>query len=1326
MKKTSIWRQPKRLVALTMSGAMLMPGGMPAYAAVSQSPPTYVVQPDPNVFFTLDDSNSMLSEAIPDIIVSNLDRNCRDAQAGMLCDSEDIALSGWGGRFPAFWKSGTGYLSTTFYSSQNAIARYFRSSAGNPLYYDREVTYKPWPLPGDNSQTYANATTTSVNIHATDPFNTSRRLNITVRRPTTSTGADNEDENYWRATFFVYTGTTPMPLGQPNNALNVRDNFLKVAIKPGRSYYRGELRTDCSGPVGGTGVEGNGGCTYEQEIQNFANWLQFYRTRMLMAKGGVAQAFARQGTNLRVGFGTINTAGVVRANQGVRQFRDASATSHRRQDFFTDLYGVTNNGSTPLRAAMGQVGEYFASTGASNPYAFEPGVTQSPEYSCRRSFHIMSTDGFWNGGDATIPNPRDRDNFSDAITPPPVGATTGYTFTNTPPTNNTDPLAARFTIDPFRDATGSAEGGLSDVAAYYWMTDLRDARTDSTNGLANNVPSSRRDPAFWQHLTTFTVGLGISGSGTVRRQSDGSTTVPTNEPADSPFYNHRGKTWLQDETMRDLVVTHKVALNWPAVTAESVTTGDDLIRAAMVGRGRYLSATNPTALANGLASALSEATDNPLSQSNLAVFSQELRAGNHVYQATFSPSDWYGRLYSFTQGIDGRVDPTPANAEWEASNRMPAPADRVIFTWDADASTPAATLFTWANLNSTQRTRLGGDEDVLHYLRGDGRLEVQNGGSFRDRSRYLAPGGSTTPGVLGDIVNSSPVKGMSAGASYQNLPAGTPGQLDYATYRSATGTHLNNLLNTVFVGANDGMLHAFNTTNGVERFAFVPNSVYEVPRTLGSTSERKLLALSQPTYQHRYTVDGSPQLADAFTGPDAASAQWRTMLTASTGAGARSLFVMDVSNPAVDGSATTFSSSKIKWEFSEADATHGSDMGHVMNYPHIARMANGRWAVITGNGYDSATGRAALFIFDLWTGEVIRKIPVGPTPASGEAKNGLSQPNFITRNRVVQYIYAGDLKGNLWKFDVTNVDPTAWVPVFGAAPEYAPLYTTPANQPITVMPTLALRHERGGVMVSFGTGQLFEESDTSTSTTNNINLRTRQAVYGIWDKPNETTGFSGTALLQAQTLNTVLGSSSGGLVGTTSTPVDWDSQRGWYMLLNTGGERINVNPQLPNPNDRESPLIIVANAPAAAVPCTGGGSARIMGLNAYTGGAPSRAVFDANNDGSITTADLGFNVRLIDRGILTQPVFQAGASATSTGDAPSQDKSPRFQDGSTGANAGGREDNPDPPPPTECGEDNVVVGVSDTSIVSGSILLRQQCGSTPSGPRGRITWRQIQ
>ncbi|WP_396913316.1 pilus assembly protein [Mycolicibacterium sp.] len=1314
MTSAPIWRQPKRLCAITVSGAMLLQAVFPAYAAVSQNPATYIVQPDPNVMFTLDDSGSMNSDVIPDL-ASNLAGFPSGDSRTFFNDSTA------GTKFPMMWvktNSGTGvdtstssrflrplYYDGTGESNAAKVTRFLRSSASNPLYYDHRTTYLPWPDPSNDSQRLADADPDAVNIDQDDARVTTRRLNIRNR-------VDIGSESFWPATYFRYTGTSPYPLGQPFASVNVASNFVKVEIRSTVTSYPRHMvngvvddgRTDC-----GTATS----CTYQQELQNFANWLQYYHSRMLMTKGGVAMAFASQQENLRAGFGTLNSSGTV--VRGVRQFRSTDRTA-----FYTSMYGRAASGSTPLRRALDQVGRYFQTTDVNNPWAHSPGSTRDPEYSCRRSFHILSTDGYWNGDDGSIPDPRDRDNFTGAFTPPPAGSTAGYAFTDNPPSGASEE-ARRFTINPFRDAAGSNAGELSDIAAYYWLTDLR----GGTRALANNVPPSRRDPAFWQHLTTFTVGLGISGSGQVRRNSDGSTVVPANEPSTSPFHAHRGKTWLQDDTMRDLVVAHKVALNWPTVSAESAATGDDLIRAAMVGRGRYFSAINPNMLAIGLASALAEATDAPLSQSNLAVWSQELRDDNRVYQATFSPASWYGRLYAFQQGMSGSVNPTPSTALWEASNRMPPPGSRTIYTWNAEGTTPGARLFTWENLNSTQRGHLGNDENVLHYLRGDGSREIQNGGEFRDRFRYVVEGGGATPGVLGDIVNSSPVKGMLDGAGYQRLPVGTPGRDQYAEFRSGTG--LSNMINTVFVGANDGMLHAFNTTNGVERFAYVPNSVYNVPRSLNGGNEQKLRMLTQPTYQHRYTVDGSPQLADAFVGPDAATARWRTMLTATTGAGARSLFAMDVTNPAPDGSTTGFSTANIRWEFSEANAAHGADMGHVLSYAHVARMANGRWGVIFGNGYDSASGRAALFVLDLWTGEVIRKIPVGPTPTATQRKNGLSQPNFITRDRVVQYVYAGDLYGNLWKFDLTSADPNDWRPSFGSSPAYEPLYNTGDNRPITVMPAIGLRHDHGGAMLIFGTGQFFDTGDTSTSSTENINLRARQAIYGIWDKPGETSGFSGTTQLREQAIDTSITASTQGLRGTTTALVSYPTQRGWYMQLTSGGERVNVNPQLPNPNDRLSPVFVVANLPAAAVPCTGGGSGVVVGLDPYHGRSPERAAFDADGSGIIDSADNGYNVLSVDRGILTQPVFQSGRSRPG---GPEANPQPRveadvFPDGRTGAKDGGREDSSDPNAGLGgCGNstsDNLIVGVSDTSIVNARVRLAGS-GACP----GRISWRQIQ
>jgi type IV pilus assembly protein PilY1 len=255
-----------------------------------------------------------------------------------------------------------------------------------------------------------------------------------------------------------------------------------------------------------------------------------------MAKGGVAAAFARQQSNLRVGFGTINSTGtVVRAPV---RFADAARTG-----FYTDLYGVVPSGGTPLRRALFDVGEYFKRTGASSPWKED--ANDSSPYTCRRSFHILSTDGFWNGADASTPANANHDTLSGNT--PEKPDKTAYKYRDDAPTGGADPLVERFTISPFQDNVATTKTTLADVAAYYWRTDLQP-------GLDNEVASSTRDPAYWQHLSTYPVGLGVAGTGEVKRKSDGLAAVPAAEPASSPFSSDdfENKPWLATQRMRSV------------------------------------------------------------------------------------------------------------------------------------------------------------------------------------------------------------------------------------------------------------------------------------------------------------------------------------------------------------------------------------------------------------------------------------------------------------------------------------------------------------------------------------------------------------------------------------------------------------------------------------------------------------------------------------------------------------------------------------------------------------------------------------------------------
>lgn len=1279
MDHVSYWLEPKRVGALVVLTAMLITQSVgpalayssasPGYAGVvSQLPAVYATPPDANVMLTLDDSGSMKDETIPD-------------------DSNSIGTTMWN----STWNSST-MLDKFKITSQKW--RYYRSSSGNPIYYNPNVRYMPWPYAGDDMQTYPNASPTAACYYpATLPIPTSplplptdtpslntcgtnvRNLaaRVVVNTPDNAS-QDDETKGYWPATYFKYTGPGPLyangqsnqSTGNPNDATG-QSYWKKVEIRDGKTFPKVAARTDCSG------AEGSSGCSYEEEIQNFANWFQYYRTRALMAKGAVAMAFSRQGTNMRTGFATLHATTIdTTANpdlttpnlikRGVRKFEGTD-----RVAFYANVYATGAGNFTPLRYAADVIGKYFERSNEGNPWSENPANVASvgTEHSCRRSFHILTSDGYWNTNDeGPMTSVGNADNFTGYVAPRKVTATSDSTFAN----NNTDLL----TIDPFKDSVSST---LSDYVAYYWKRDLR------TN-VANNVKPSSRDPAYWQHLTTFTVGIGVS---------NGTAAVTT-------------------QTQRDTLIANTTAVSWGnPVTGGNLQKGDDFVHASMTGRGRFFLALNPSDFANDLAAALSEVANTPLDLASVAADAPQVRSGGKVYQATFSPSKWYGRLYAFTQDAStGLVnnkptDPPYTNASqaWEASNKMPAPAARNIFTYSGTAGTD----FTWASLSATQQGHLNNDSTLLDYLRGSASGEVANGGSFRNRSRYTV--GGVTGGVLGDVVNGSPLKGPDAGGGYDRLPSGDPAKTAYSSFRS--GTTLDNMRNTIFLGANDGMLHAFNLDDGVERFAYVPNAVYNVPRsTSGGIAEQKLKMLADPAYTHRFTVDGPPNIADAYL-----AGAWKSVLIASNGAGARGIFAMDVTNPVVGASATEFRTGKVMWEFTEA---HNTDMGFVLSYPHIARMRDGTWAAIFGNGYDSLNGKAKLFILNLQTGAVLKEFVVDTT-----GNNGLSQPNFILNaNREVVAIYAGDLKGKLWKFDVSDTDPLNWNVAFSSTPLFSAVNAAGNVQPITVMPEISA-HPSGGAMVTFGTGKLFETSDTLVSNPPNVNLET-QSLYGVWDKPSAATGVSGRSLLLAQTASSV--SPPTGYGATTSNTPDWTTHRGWYFDLGVGGERVNLSPQ-----QVKSTLFMVANKPLVD-PCANGGTARIFALNPLTGGAPSFAVFDTDGSQTFDASEIGINVKLNTTGVLTQPIFQLPSQASYTAPAGVQlTPFALFDRGQASAargggvelsmTSGGTLSSSSSSIPNPCAL-LMTAAQSDTSLMQQFI---QTCVNSPGKPR--ISWRQL-
>ena len=242
---------------------------------------------------------------------------------------------------------------------------------------------------------------------------------------------------------------------------------------------------------------------------------------------------------------------------------------------------------------------------------------------------------------------------------------------------------------------------------------------------------------------------------------------------------------------------------------------------------------------------------------------------------------------------------------------------------------------------------------------------------------------------------------------------------------------------------------------------------------------------------HRLINDGAAITFDAYLGNS-----WRTILVGSLGGGGKGVYALDVTDP------DNFTASEVLWEFSSAD---DSDMGVAIPQPAIGRMNNGQWAAIVANGYNSDQANAELFVLDLKTGAVLKKIDTGVG-----SDNGLSNPAAVDvdGDRIVDYVYAGDLKGNLWKFDLTTSNTGNWTVAFTSSGSPAPLYTacsadpcTAGNrQPITARPEVGL-HPIEGYSVYFGTGSFFAVGDNASG-------GSLQTFYAIHDRNPKDTGTS--------------------------------------------------------------------------------------------------------------------------------------------------------------------------------------------------------------------------
>jgi type IV pilus assembly protein PilY1 len=545
-----------------------------------------------------------------------------------------------------------------------------------------------------------------------------------------------------------------------------------------------------------------------------------------------------------------------------------------------------------------------------------------------------------------------------------------------------------------------------------------------------------------------------------------------------------------------------------------------------------------------------------------AATSARTDAGGYAYQSSHSikaagggaDADASGQFLRFSFQSDGLLSSSP---DWDAGAKLTVQnwnTGRRILSLTGTGTIP----FRWTNLDTAQQTALRTNpqtgavdtatigQNRLNWLRGDNTNETVSGG-LRARP--------TTK--LGAIINSTPWYVGPPSAGYTNTAYGG----GYNTFRTT-----NTATNAVFVAANDGMLHAINGETGDELFAYVPRALYATSATAPysklSAITAKDFALNSGTSS--INLDGSLMAADMKVG-----GTWSTYLFGTLGRGGKGVYALNATSPQ---NVTEASTSVARWEFSEA--TGDPDMGYIVGRPtsrsngqpfQTGYMANGKWAAIYGNGYNSTSGKAALFILfadgpasagtTTWTaGTHYIKIPTGT--AGDGPNNGLGMATAIDTDNdgAINVVYAGDLKGNVWKFDVSNANPALWkvattsnVPLYQASTTITGS-TTAVVQPITTV-VQPFPHPNGGYQIVFGTGKSLESIDYPMS------VSFANTVYGIYDRPGNTTTLTvgTTDLVQKST------TFANGLRYVQSNTVDYATKKGWYINLPLPSEGLVFN-----------------------------------------------------------------------------------------------------------------------------------------------------------------------
>ena len=1056
----------------------------------------------------------------------------------------------------------------------------------NKVYYNPDIVYE-LPLKADGS-TYPNADFYNASVDGFDPEAAVINLGVDYIPTYNYLRREGEDPlhefvdfelNNKRAYYSTFDITVdPEPLTIENEC----DDFIG-------NNYSSDLASSCF-------VINN---IEQDDEQNFANWYSYYRNRLLVTKSAASIAFELVGGDIRVGWNDINILKTFNVDDGnyVSPF-----TGQHKTNFYSWLASMEQDFGTPLIPALKTVGNYVSSTDHLNPFAVSPGTPvdeydSTTDLSCRQNYNVMFTDGAWSYNSSIEVSENDFDNITTTLPD-------GTVFTaGTPPYSAPLPSA----------------GYLADWAFYYWSTDLRPDLNDTLTPFiadpnlevteAEKFFNPANDPATWQHLVNYTVSLGV----------DGNLAYP--------------------ESLDGLI---DGSIDWPTNGSSEPTRIDDTWHAAINSRGDYFSASNTTELTDAFKEILNRIVASNASASAISADSTQAADTQFLYRAGFSSGDWGGTLqgYAFTNLNIGAIQfdagclLTGGDCESTGQQDLVAqsPNNRRIITSSGvsidnnGVNTTTGIPFQGSSLTPAQIALLdptpnAPQADVIgDYIRGERSNEEQYGGTFRDREN-----------VLGDIINSSPALVVTPQKIYPNrgnwedrwnnlsgleltensvIPDDTNSFGVFSSQASITGRE-----GIVYIGANDGMLHAFNGTTGVEEFAYIPSVL--IP---------KLNLLTDPDYSHEFYVDGTANVSEAYFSTENA---WHTVLTGHLRSGGRMVYALDVTAEPQASDDEDDISNQLLWEYNHPN------LGYGYSKPQVARLHNGEWAAIFGNGYNShqadangvsGSGTASIFIVNIESGDLIRQIDTGNGGSTTNSTNGIGSITTVDADGdfIADFIYGGDLNGNMWKFNLTSIDENDWTVAHTNSdgdpePFFTAISPTGDAQSITEKPSIinvVANGEDVGVMVIFGTGKYLEEAD-------NFDTDVVNSFYGVWDRDVKKVDEVQSALiapalvrddLTSRTLSNNLSN-----IGDDTTVrtiegenVDYTSETptkvGWYFDFFAGElqftESLIFDDSLVNFTTFE-PLVDE---------CTRGGKSFLYVIDAFQGKDPGYTPIDVNGD----------------------------------------------------------------------------------------------------------------